>query len=157
SRVGNDGSRNGDPLLLSPGELAWIVMLAIFEPYHRKGSHYVITPLLLRKAGQQQRELDVLEGVEYRNQIVELKNESHMASAPFGELLFVKLRYVLSINNDAARIRLVDTGDQVEQCRLTGPGGPHQCEEFPTPDFQIDIIKNRNIDSIPTVVLCDLR
>ena len=78
----------------------------------------MLAPLAFRKLGQQQRKLDVLISAQHRDQIVELKNKSDVARSPLRELLLAELSDVLVIDDNPARVRLVDAGDQVEQGRL---------------------------------------
>jgi hypothetical protein len=94
------------------------MMLAVFEANHRQRGHNMLPALFSRKAGQQQRKLDVLEGAQNGDQIVQLKDESDVTGPPFGQLLLVELGYVFAVDHHAAGVGLVDAGDQVEQGRL---------------------------------------
>ena len=84
-RVGDDRARDRDALLLPAGELPRIVLLAVAEADDVERGHHVLAALLLREVREQQRQLDVLERGEHRNQVVELEDEADVPRAPRGE------------------------------------------------------------------------
>src|SRR6185369_2903285 len=87
-RIGDDRARDGHALFLSTGELARIVLRAVFEADHLKSYHGSLTSLLGRKISKQERKLDILQRVQNRNEVVELENESDATAAPLGQLTF---------------------------------------------------------------------
>ena len=84
-RIGDEGARDRDALLLSAGELARLVLGAVLESDELEGDAGVAAPLGGRELGEQQRQLDVAPRGEHRQQVVELKHEADMARAPLGE------------------------------------------------------------------------
>jgi hypothetical protein len=63
----------------------------------------VLAPLGLRELGQQQRKFDVLERRQHRNQVVHLKNESHVPRAPLRQFARRHVRDFIAVHGDAAR------------------------------------------------------
>src|SRR5213076_2488131 len=72
--IAGDGPRDRHPLLLAARELARIVAHPVGE------------------ADQRKRRLDVLEGREHREQVVELEHEPDVGGAPAGRLRFAQFR-----------------------------------------------------------------
>ena len=58
--------------------------------------------------------------------------------------LSVELRDVDARDEDRARRRLVDAGDEVEQRRLAGARRPHQRDEVALRDVEIDVDQHRD-------------
>src|SRR2546427_1174592 len=73
--VGRDGARDGDALLLAAGELARIVAHPVAEADERERRLDVLFPLGLGERRQEERQLDVLEGREHGDQVVELEQD----------------------------------------------------------------------------------
>ena len=84
--IGHDRARDAHPLLLAAGELPRVVLHAVAEADDVQRRLHVPAAIRLREPGQQQRQLDVLEGGEHRDQVVHLEHEAHVARAPRGEL-----------------------------------------------------------------------
>src|SRR5207247_1678665 len=61
-------------------------------------------PLGARQAGQQQRQLDVLDRAQHRDQVVELENEAHVPRAPGREAVLVEPGEGLAGDHHLARI-----------------------------------------------------
>ena len=59
-----------------------------------------------------------------------LENVTHIGRTPFGEFRTREFGDVGSINHNRPRIRTIDTGNQVQQRRLTGSAGSHQRDKF---------------------------
>jgi hypothetical protein len=72
---------------------------------------------------EQQRQLDVLERGEHRDQVVELEDEADRARAPLRELAALSAR-CRAATSTSPRRRLVDAADQVQQRGLAEPDGP---------------------------------
>ena len=91
---------------------------------------HVIAPLLLRQTRQQERQLDVLERGEHRDQVVELKDEPDVARAPRRRAP-ASDRPLISV--PPMRIeplrRTIDAREQIQQRRLARSGRSHQAEE----------------------------
>src|SRR6266496_770070 len=112
--VGGDGPRDGDALLLAARELPREVMHPVLEPHQRERRLDMLAPLGLGERRQQQRQLDVLVGGEYRDEVVELEHEPDVRGAPAGELRFAQFGDVRAGDDHRPRIGAIDARDQVE-------------------------------------------
>src|SRR5208337_5340461 len=104
-----------DPLLLAAGELARIVVLALLEANDSQRRHHVLASLAARKAGQEKRQLNVLERGQYRDQVVGLKDEPDIVGAPAGDLGLGEVAENLAVDGDLALGRPVKPRDQVQE------------------------------------------
>ena len=86
--VGDNCPRDGDALLLAPGELGGAMVHPVGEVDDVQGKLDVTPPLRPGKTREEQGQLDVFEGGEDRDQVVELEDEAHVRGAPGGELGF---------------------------------------------------------------------
>ena len=68
----------------------------------------------------QQWQFDIARRRQHRHQVVELKNESDISGAPFGELAAGKLFQMLTADNDLAAVGMIQSAHQVENGRLAG-------------------------------------
>ena len=62
---------------------------------------------------------------------------------------------VLAVDDDLARGRPVEPGDQVQQGRLARARRPHQGEEFPLVDGQVEVDEDRDAELVAPVFLAD--
>ena len=119
----------------------------------RKRGQRSFPPLLLRKVAQQQRQLDVLNRIQHRNQVVELEDESDVPAAPLGQLAFRQRCEVSSGHNHLARRRAVDAGDQVQQRGLARARRPHQRQELALRHFEAQAVEHRDLLAIAVIDL----
>ena len=81
-RIGDDGARDGDALLLAARQLLWLVPGTLAQADERERDLGVPPSLGRAQAGEQQRQLHVALGREHREQVVELKDEADAGRAP---------------------------------------------------------------------------
>ena len=106
-RVRDQGARNGHPLLLAAGELPRGVVHAVLEADQPQHGPHVLPALPAGEIGQHERQLDVLEGRQHRDEVVELENEADVGGAPGGELGFGKRADVGPPDGNRAGVRAV--------------------------------------------------
>ncbi len=106
---------------------------------------------------QQQRQLDVLERRQDRDEVVELEDESDVVGPPAGDLAFGHPADFLVVDDHRAGRRPIEAGDQVEERRLAGTRGSHQGEELPFVDRQVESRQHWNPEFITLVFLSSLR
>src|SRR5439155_94602 len=123
---GHDGARDRDALLLAAGELLGAVVPACGQADGPERDLCPPAPLGARQAGQQERQLDVLDRAQHRDQVVELEDEAHVPRAPGREAVLVEPGEGLAGDHHLARIGPVEAGEQVEQGRLARPRGTHE-------------------------------
>ena len=129
-RIGDNGSRNGNPLLLTSGELAGIMLHPVLQADQTQSRLDVIVPLRLAQPGEQERQLHVFKSREHGNQVEGLKNKSDVVVAPMGQLAIGHRCDPDTIHLDFPGGRPIDTGDDVQERSFAGPRGSHQGQKF---------------------------
>jgi hypothetical protein len=114
-----------------------------------------LTPIPARQVGQQERQLDVLEGRQDGDEVVELEDEPDVVGAPAGRLGVGHPADVLAADLDVARGGRIQAGDEVQQRRLARAGRSHQGEELALIHVQVEVLEHRDDDLIPPVFLVD--
>ena len=85
-RVGRDGARDGDALLLPARELPRVVVHPVGEADDRRGPSRPASAARAReRSRQEERQLDVLEGRQDRDEVVELEDEADVLAPPLRE------------------------------------------------------------------------
>src|SRR5713226_8764514 len=105
---------------------------------------YVLAALRFRELGQQQWKLDVLIGGEHGNQVVHLKYETDVASAPLRKLARGHVRDFVAVNSDAAGRGNVKSAEQIEQCGLAGAAGAHESHKVTLVHVKIQALQHLN-------------
>ena len=116
----------------------------------------VLPPLPPGESGQVEGQLDVLDRLQHRDEVVELEDEADIIGAPMGELGLRKGGDVHIAHPDRPAVRLVDPGQEIQEGRLPGTGRPHQRQEFPFGDVEGDIVQDRDVEALPVVGLGDV-
>src|SRR5215471_6349423 len=117
------------------------MVLAIGQPDDAECELGMFTTLSLRQASEEERDLDVFHGAQYRNQVVELEDEAHMSGPPSSELVLAEpAQYLFSHFNGSGRW-LIEPGDEVKESRFARPRGSHQCHERAIGDPQANIFQ----------------
>ena len=116
----------------------------------------MLAALLLGELGEEQRELDVLEGVEDGDEVVELEDEADVPRAPRGQGGLVEARDLPAVNDDAAARRPIDAGDEVQQCGLARARRPHEREEVAARNVEGDAVQDRDFEFVAVVDLVDV-
>src|SRR5712692_6938399 len=144
SRVRDNGASDSDALLLSAGKLARVVMHAIGQIDDAERGLHVLAALRFRELGQQQWKLDVLIGGEHGNQVVHLKYETNVASAPLRKLARGHVRDFVAVNSDAAGRGHVEPAQELAQRGLAGAAGAHESHEVTLVDVEIEALQHLN-------------
>src|SRR5664280_1441122 len=97
------------------------------------------------------RQLYIFNGFEHGDQVVELKNEADIVGTPVRKLGFGKCGDIDITHMNTTLIRLVDSGDQVEERGFTGTGWPHQRQEFAFGNIKRDIIQDGHNQALPVI------
>lgn len=93
-------------------------------------------------ARQRQRERDVLENIQRRDEIEELKDVADRFAPQHRELSLIERRCLLIAEKDAAARWTIDGADEVEQRRFSASGCTHENSEFAARDLERDVIEN---------------
>jgi hypothetical protein len=90
---------------------------------------------------------DVFAHGEGREQVEELKDESHILPAKEGSLPFRETVQGKLSEKDCPLIRQIDAANQVQECGLARAGIPHQDNPFPSPDRKKGNMEGRSLFS----------
>src|SRR5256886_8766617 len=112
--IARDGPRDRHALLLAARELARIMVHAVGKADQRERRLHVLPPLGLRKRGQEQRQLDVLECREHGEQVVELEHEPDVGGPPASRLRVAQFGDVGPGDRHRPGVGTIDAGDQVQ-------------------------------------------
>src|SRR5581483_6898385 len=154
-RITHDGSGNRDALFLSTRELLRKMIDPLLESDQLQCRHNVVPPLLLIQLGQQQRQFDVLEGRQHRNQIECLENVSDVFVPPACRLRIAKTKDVLAEHPQFSRRWPVDRRNHVQQRCFSRPGRAHQCDKLSPRNLQGDVVQSRNLECVALEYLAD--
>src|SRR5258708_13650920 len=128
---------------------------SLFQSDQLQRGHDVVAALLRIQLGQQQRQFEVLEGREDRDQIERLKHVADVFVAPPRNLRVVKAENILPLNQQLAVRRTVDGCDHIQQRRLSRPRWSHQGKELAFGNVDGDIVQRFDFKSIALENLAD--
>ena len=142
-RAARQRAGDGDALLLAAGELGRAVLEPVAEA---DGVDDVVEPLLVGLAsGERQRECDVLDRVQGRNQVVRLEDEADLVAAHLRELLLVQSGELDVAEEHLPRCERVESGDAMQQSRLAGTRRAHDRGVRPALEVDIDIVEGAHL------------
>ncbi len=101
---------------------------------------------------QQQRQLDVLERGQHRDQVVGLEDEPDVVGAPAGDLGLGEVAQILAVDDDLALGRPVQPRDQVQERGLARSRRSHQGQVFTLGDLEVEVCQDGNHELIPAVL-----
>ncbi len=130
----HERSGNRDALLLTAGELAWIMPGTFLQPdagQRLRGHAAGVCP-----AGQFQRQHHVFQGCERGNKVKRLKYEADALSAQACAAIFVESREILALKKHPAAAGGVKPRQEREQCGLAGTGGTRDGDRIAGRDVQ---------------------
>src|SRR5262249_21935910 len=145
-----------DALLLPARELARVVPEPIAEAHQLERRLRPLPTLTAAHAVEQERQLDVLERREHRNEVVELENEADVALAPLRQRAVAEARGVGAVHAHLAAARLVEAADQIEQRGLAASRGAHERHVFAFRDREREPGENRDLLAVALVLLVNI-
>ena len=96
---------------------------------------------LPRPAAQVQRQADVLEARQGRQQVEELEDESDLVAPDPGQVVVDNPATRLAVDADLAGGRVIEAADQIEQRRLAGSGRTDDRHHLASIDTKVDIVE----------------
>src|SRR5581483_113109 len=108
-------------LLLAARELAREVVGALSEPDEPERALGARAAVRGRQAAEEERQLDVLDGAQHRDQVIELEEDPDPAPAPAREGVLAAHVDARAGDPHLALRRAVEAREEVEQGRLSGP------------------------------------
>ncbi len=133
-RLDDEGARQGDALLLAARELARQALAELFEPHHAQRLGDLALDRSRIELPHAQAEGDVLRHGEMREEGIALEDEAGIA------VIGRDVGHVALAEQDAARRRLDEAGDEAQRRRLAAARGAEQDQELALVDLQRDIL-----------------
>ncbi len=157
-RVVDQRSGDGDPLLLTAGELRGLVVQPVGQPHpakHLRGppSGLTVTQVF---GGIRKRHGHVLDGAGPGQQIETLEDKSQFTVAHQGPLVGGELGDLLSLQPVLAGGWSVQAAQDVHQRGFSGSGRTGESDQLPLPDGQGDAFEHRHGDVAHLVGLYDV-
>src|SRR3989442_3540013 len=137
-RFVDEGSCDGDPLLLAPGELRGLLHRDLIEADRRESIERLLTRFLRVVPADEERQLDVLHALEDGQEVVVLEDEPHLHRAEIGFPDVAQGREALACDPDFAGREVVDSGEAVQERRLAAPGRAHDGDHLPLSDVEVE-------------------
>ena len=137
-----EGSTERHPLLLAARELTRLPAEQVRDVEHLGDDFDALLDLLPGAALELEAEGDVVERRHVRVEGVILEDHRHPS------LVWRDAGDVLLPEMHAARIRLIQTGDQVERRALAAPGGPEQGHERASRDLQGKLVDGADLPEV---------
>ncbi len=147
---------DGDPLLLSAGELCGDVSHAVTEPHPFERRLGPRAPLPARHARVQERQLDVVEGTGAAEQVELLEDEADLPVANLREGVPGQFGNRLPVDDDAPAGGGVEAADHVHEGRLAGTGRPHHGQELPAFDAHRHVVQGADRFVADDVILVEV-
>ncbi len=133
-----EGPGKRDPLLFTAGELCWQVVQAFAKPQLLKQRAGIAPALAVAGATQQRRQLDVLQGVERRDQHKRLKDKTDVLRPQRRPRLLIHPMQRFAQHRYFPTAAIVQAGEDRQQGRFTGARLADQGDGLPRFDNQLN-------------------
>src|SRR5438105_8240279 len=150
-RVVQERARDRDALLLTAGELARAVVDPVAEADLLERSERALPPLFA-VAAVDERQLDVLDRVQSREQVVGLEHEADVLVADPGQLIVGELSDVLAREHIGAAVGHVEAAEHVHERRLSRARRAHDRDELRGADVEVHAAERIYRDLTPDAV-----
>ena len=142
--IGHESARDRHALLLSSGELVRAAGELVAEADLAQPVLCAVARLSGLDPVEGERQRGVLGGGQHRDEVEELEDEAEPTAAQLGDRLVGHGGDVGTVDEHLAARRPVQPADEVEQCRLAAPAGPHDRNELALLDRQTHAIQSRD-------------
>ena len=140
-RVVDERPRDGDALALAARELIWQVVGTVLEADGLEEVHGALRALPVADACVDERQGDVLERRDAREQVEVLEDEPDLLVARPREGIVVEAGDLLPVKLVGALRRAVEAAEDVHERRLARAGRPHQSGELALVDIRRDAVE----------------
>lgn len=152
-RVGDEGAGDGDALFLAAGELPGEVTHPVAQADEFEGGFNVLPAFATGQAGEEEREFDVFEGGQYRDEVESLEDETDVVVAPFRELGFGEVGDVDFVDVAVAAGGAVNAGNDMEERAFARAARAHEGDELTGGDVDRDVVEGGDLDFAVAVEL----
>src|SRR4030042_5694670 len=146
----------GCPCLFATGKFFGIRVHPMRKVNQTEGHLHMFPTLLSRKSCQMKREFHILKSRKDGYQVIKLEDKTYIRCTPLGKFYLRERGDLNASYLDRAAVRSVNTGDQIEESGLPGPGGPHQYEKFDLANIKTDIVQHRDNLATSTIGLAQI-
>ena len=108
----------------------------------------MLDSFLLAELGQLQRQLDVFERGEHRDQVERLEDEPDVFVAPARDLTVAQRTEIFTEHCDGAAGGAIHRGDQVQQGRFAGARRSHERDEFAFVDLDGGVVERGDLELV---------
>ena len=109
------------------------------------------------ETGELQRQLDIFQRGQHRDQIELLEDEADVLVAPAGDLAVAERAQVLAEDADLAAGGPVHGGDQVQQRGFARARRPHERDELALVDLEVDVVERDDVELVADEFLGQIR
>lgn len=113
----------------------------------------MLHPLLLFERGEFQRQLDIFNRGEHRDQVETLEHEADVDVAPMRDFAVAEGAQIFAEHENFSVSRPVHRGDQVQQRRFAGARRPHQRDELAFVDLDVGVPERHDMKLIADKLL----
>ena len=155
-RVGDHGASHGDALLLSAGELLWVVGGAVDDVHPLQ--HFVDLRFAFRfaEADVAQRQFHVFEDVHVVDEVEALEHEADDAATQFQAVALAQGGDLPAVEPVTACVGGVEESEDVEQRGLAASGRARNGYEFALPDLHIHVLQRFRFHRFRTETFADV-
>ncbi len=154
SRIVDQGPANGNALLLTAGKLIGQMMDTIADI---QGAQHLSKSLFIRLSSiQQQGQRDVFLHIQYRNEIVELINQSHLPSPENGQLGFIQLINIGAFEKYFPRSGTIHAAQNMKKCGFAGSGRTNNGDKFAFVHRKAHIIQGTDLCFPASICFCQV-
>src|SRR5262245_16069924 len=143
-RLHHERSRQRDALLLAAGKLDRVMIAALDEADAVEQVFGAGAGGSIEAAAELHRQNDVFKGGKCRNQVIGLEDETEFFPSKLGKLVLTQLRDVLTVDDNAARCRCIETGNQAEQSALAASRRAHDGDELSGGNVKREVANDLN-------------
>ncbi len=138
-RLADQGPSHRHPLLLTARKLTWASSSTPFESYRPQDPSRLLSVLVVDASPtKRQREHDVFDCGQRRDQVVELENESEFLPPQSREIVVGQIPCAPAPEQHMTRRRAVQETDQIEKRALARARRADQCGELRPADREVD-------------------
>ena len=136
-RIVHQGAGNGHTLLLAAGKFGRFVGETLRQPDLREQATGLFLRLPRRDAGDEGGNHHVLQGVEFRQQVMCLEHEADPAVPEGGKLARTQMKDIGPVHPEGARVRRGQGSQDLKEGGFSCAGGAHDGHDLGPVHFQI--------------------
>jgi hypothetical protein len=137
----DEGAADGDTLALAAAELDRAVIETFAEADISGDFLGALATFAGRDPGVDQREFDIADDIEFREEIERLENKADLAVSHGGKRVWRSLAEIVSADHHLASGRRVEATEEMHECGFSAAARSDNCDEFSLVDREVDVIE----------------